>query len=74
MYASKFKIEPAKMMKKLWGDHFYNPKEKKWSKTQKGKDYVRGFCQFILDPIYKVSCKIKMIKSWDTYRIMFSEF
>lgn len=54
MYAFKFKIEPAKMMKKLWGDHFYNPEEKKWAKTAKTLKYNRGFCQFILDPIYKV--------------------
>jgi len=53
MYSEKFKIEPTKLMKRLWGDQFYNPKEKKWSKdlTEGG---VRGFTQYILDPIYKV--------------------
>jgi len=53
MYSSKFGIEPAKLMKRLWGDQFYHPKEKKWSKTQSA-GYVRGFTQYILDPIYKV--------------------
>ena len=52
-YSAKFKIEPAKLMKRLWGDQFYNPKEKKWAK-QHSDGYVRGFNQFILDPIYKV--------------------
>lgn len=53
IYATKFKIEPAKLMKRLWGDQFYTAKEKKWSKEQTPGS-VRGFTQFILDPIYKM--------------------
>lgn len=53
MYADKFKIEPAKLMKRLWGDHFYCPSQNKWS-MGKGEGFIRGFCQFVLDPIYKV--------------------
>eukprot|EP00918_Siedleckia_nematoides_P055039 GHVU01120081.1.p1 GENE.GHVU01120081.1~~GHVU01120081.1.p1 ORF type:complete len:843 (-),score=136.79 GHVU01120081.1:345-2873(-) len=53
LYASKFKIEEIKLMKRLWGDQFYNAKEKKWNKIQEA-GYVRGFTQYILDPIYKV--------------------
>jgi len=53
IYASKFKIEPKKLMKRLWGDNFFSPTEKKWKK-ESTKGYVRGFCQFILDPIYKM--------------------
>ena len=54
IYADKFKIEETKLMRRLWGDQFYHPKEKKWSKLN-GVGYVRGFTQYILDPIYKVS-------------------
>jgi len=54
LYSAKFKIEPAKLMKRLWGDQFYNAKEKKWSKTAVDSSYKRGFTQYILDPIYKV--------------------
>lgn len=54
LYASKFKIEETKLMKRLWGAQFYNPKEKKWNK-EGGEGYTRGFTQFILEPIYKVS-------------------
>merc|ERR1711962_1683604 len=32
MYASKFGVDIDKMMKKLWGESFFNPKTKKWSK------------------------------------------
>merc|ERR1712121_513428 len=53
MYSSKFGIEAPKLMKRLWGDQFYHPKEKKWSKQQ-NPGYERGFTQYILDPIYKV--------------------
>jgi elongation factor 2 len=53
MYSDKFKIEPVKLMKRLWGDQFYNPKDKKWDKECK-EGYVRGFTQYILDPIYRV--------------------
>merc|ERR1712142_786198 len=42
------------MGKRLWGDHCFNPKTNKWSKSMK-EDYVRGFCMFVLTPIYKVT-------------------
>ena len=54
IYSDKFKIDPPKLMRRLWGDQFYSPKDKKWNKTG-GLGYVRGFCQFVLDPIFKVS-------------------
>jgi len=53
MYASRFGIDLAKMMQRLWGDNFFSPSEKKWSKTAQ-EGYVRGFNQFVLDPIFKV--------------------
>jgi elongation factor 2 len=51
MYSSKFKIEVPKLMKRLWGDQFYNGKTKKWSKAG-GDGFTRGYCQFVLNPIY----------------------
>jgi len=53
IYASKFGIEVDKFMQRLWGNQFYNAKEKKWNKTG-GEGYIRGFVQFVLDPIYRV--------------------
>jgi len=52
-YSKMFKIEPQKLMKRLWGDQFFNPKEKKWNKIG-GEGYIRGFNQFVLDPIFKM--------------------
>ena len=40
IYAAKFKIEPAKLMKRLWGDQFYNAKDRKWSKSKQRDMFV----------------------------------
>jgi elongation factor 2 len=75
MYATKFGVEKSKLMKRLWGDNFFDPKTKKWKKRgvdDNGKALPRAFCQFVLDPIYKIfSCVMnhenekvaKMLKS-----------
>lgn len=52
-YSNKFKIEVPKLMQRFWGDNFYSPTEKKWSKNF-SEGYTRGFVQFVLDPIFKV--------------------
>jgi len=54
MYASKFGVEKNKLMKKLWGDNFFDPKSKKWLKRNTnaaGKAVPRAFCQFVMSPI-----------------------
>merc|ERR1712193_540618 len=60
-YASKFGVDVDKMMKKLWGENFFNPKTKKWAKT-KDDDNKRSFNMYILDPIYKVFDSIMNFK------------
>jgi elongation factor 2 len=57
MYASKFGVAKDRMVQKLWGDNFYDPKSKKWKKSSQADDgspLRRAFVQFILDPIYKL--------------------
>jgi len=57
MYAKKFGVDIEKMMQRLWGDNFFNPKEKKWIKTTDGTKPAgldRAFCMFCLTPIGKV--------------------
>jgi len=65
MYAAKMKTEPEKMLKNLWGDRFYFPKEKKW-KGEKGPGGKRGFTMFVLDPIYTLFKAIMDFQK-DTY-------
>jgi elongation factor 2 len=54
IYAKKFNTDVPKLMKKLWGDNFYDAKNKKWVKNPCKTAPKRAFVQFIMDPIYKV--------------------
>jgi len=57
MYAAKFGVEEKKMCERLWGDNFFDAKNKKWIKSEnnaQGDRVKRAFCQFCLDPIYQV--------------------
>jgi len=54
MYAAKFGVAKDKLMKKLWGDNYFDPSSKKWTKknvNSAGKPLKRAFCQFVMDPI-----------------------
>jgi len=52
IYAKKFGTDEVKMMEKLWGDNFFDPKTKKWTKKQTdSQSCKRGFCQFVYEPI-----------------------
>jgi elongation factor 2 len=58
MYSKKFCIAESKMMKKLWGDNFFDPKNKKWRSEghdKNGNPIKRAFVLFIMDPILKIS-------------------
>ena len=67
MYADKFGIAMPKMMKRLWGDNFFNGK--KWKKTQE-EGFKRGFCQFVLDPIYRVFDCVMNFKHEETAKLV----
>merc|ERR1719460_1018417 len=55
IYAAKMGVDKEKMMKRLWGDSFFNAKKKTWTNLQQpeGCDspLPRAFCQFIMTPI-----------------------
>jgi len=52
-YSKKFGSDIETMAARLWGDGFFNPKKKTWSKaSQEGS--VRGFVQLVLTPITKI--------------------
>jgi len=55
LYAAKFGVPEEKMVKKLWGDNFFDPTTKKWTTKHTGaKTCVRGFVQFCYNPIKTV--------------------
>merc|ERR1719460_1175508 len=57
MYAKKFGVDIDKMMGRLWGDNYFNAKEKKWIKPAMGQapaGLERAYCMFCLTPISKI--------------------
>lgn len=57
IYAKKFGIAQDKMMKKLWGDNYFDAEGKKWKtegESDSGKPLRRAFAQFIMDPVCKL--------------------
>merc|ERR1712137_1433907 len=55
IYAAKMGVDKEKMMKRLWGDSFFNAKKKTWTNVMQpegcDKPLQRAFCQFIMGPI-----------------------
>jgi elongation factor 2 len=76
IYAAKFNMDIPKMMKKFWGDNYFCPAAKKWNKTggnhddDKKKPYIRGFIQFVLDPIYKMFDAVMNFKKEETEKLL----
>lgn len=71
IYSEKFKIDVDKLMRRLWGENFYNPKTKKWAKVRDDAgEYKRSFCMFVLDPIYKVFQAIMNYKTEEIPKLL----
>jgi elongation factor 2 len=55
IYAAKMGVDKDKMMKRLWGDSFFNAKKKTWTNVMQpegcDEPLQRAFCQFIMTPI-----------------------
>ncbi|OSD08057.1 eukaryotic translation elongation factor 2 [Trametes coccinea BRFM310] len=64
-YSKKFGVDKEKMMAKLWGDNFFNPKTKKWTTKNvdaEGKPLERAFNMFVLNPIFRIFDAVKNSK------------
>lgn len=54
-YKSNFPdVDASAFSKLLWGDVFYNPESRKFSRTPVGEGAKRTFQHFILEPLYKI--------------------
>lgn len=73
-YADKFKIDKNVLIKKLWGDNYYDPQLKKWTTEEIAADGTtklkRGFVEFIMDPIIKLMKKIMEGNKEAVYKII----
>ena len=54
IYSEKFGISEDKMQEKLWGENYFDAKNKKWVKKPGPDGLQRCFVQFIMDPICKM--------------------
>jgi len=57
MLGKKLGSDPKKLQARLWGDNFWDAESKKWYTTDTsptGTKLKRGFCEFVLEPIYKL--------------------
>ncbi|XP_027340327.1 elongation factor 2-like [Abrus precatorius] len=55
MYASKFGVDEAKMMSRLWGENFFDSATRKWTNKHTGTSTCkRGFVQFCYEPIKQI--------------------
>eukprot|EP00244_Chara_vulgaris_P012570 TRINITY_DN66_c0_g1_i1.p1 TRINITY_DN66_c0_g1~~TRINITY_DN66_c0_g1_i1.p1 ORF type:complete len:844 (+),score=193.95 TRINITY_DN66_c0_g1_i1:281-2812(+) len=55
MYASKFNLDVNKMMERLWGENYFDPTTRKWTKKNTGSGKCqRGFVQFIYTPLKQI--------------------
>ena len=50
-------IDTDKFMERLWGDIYFNPQTRKFTKKQEG-DLQRSFVHFILEPLYKIYTQV----------------
>ena len=58
VYSTKFKIDRESLMKKFWGDNYYNAQEKKVTTSDQGpngKQLPRMFVQFIMRPVAQLA-------------------
>lgn len=72
-YSKKFGVDREKMMARLWGDSFFNPKTKKWTTKAKdadGNTVERAFNSFILDPIFRIFAAIMNFKKEETAALL----
>jgi len=66
IYANKFGMSESKLIKKLWGNNYWDPKDQKWVKKNTDNKLTRGFCEFCLKPLKTLVDSI-MDKKEDVY-------
>jgi len=54
-YSEKFsKLDSSEFAKRLWGDIFYNPRSRKFSRKAVEEGAKRSFVHWVLEPMYKL--------------------
>jgi U5 small nuclear ribonucleoprotein component len=69
-YPDQFgKLDLSRFVSNLWGDVYFNPQTRKFSKSQPFEESERSFVEFILNPLYKIhshvlGCEAEYLKSF----------
>jgi elongation factor 2 len=53
LYSRKYGIEESYFTNILWGDYYYDPRDKKTKPLKTSTSLARSFCQFCIEPIRK---------------------
>ncbi|KAI8807386.1 eukaryotic translation elongation factor 2 [Cladochytrium replicatum] len=72
-YSKKFGVDKDKMMKRLWGENYFDGAAKKWTTKNadaNGKPLERAFNQFVLDPIFRIFDAVMNFKKDDVTKIL----
>lgn len=51
-------VDVSAFAKRLWGDMYFNPKSRKFSKKSPHASAQRSFVEFILEPLYKIIAQV----------------
>lgn len=51
-------FDPAQLASRLWGDIYFNPSKRTFSKKQLSASALRSFVEFILEPLYKILAQV----------------
>ncbi|KAF2400395.1 P-loop containing nucleoside triphosphate hydrolase protein [Trichodelitschia bisporula] len=55
MYAEQYPgVDPSEFARRLWGDIFFNPRSRKFTRKGMEERSKRSFVNFVLEPIYKL--------------------
>jgi U5 small nuclear ribonucleoprotein component len=54
MYADTCSMDPTEFSKRLWGDVFFNPDQRTFTRKPTSPNALRSFVHFILGPLYKL--------------------
>ncbi|CAH0394055.1 unnamed protein product [Bemisia tabaci] len=59
LYAQSYpSVNPKEFARRLWGDMYFNPKTRKFSKKPPHGSAQRSFVEFILEPLYKLFAQV----------------
>ena len=68
-------IDIDSFAQRLWGNIFYNPQTRKFSKKESMEgDSKRGFLHFILEPLYKLYSQVGAILGISPNRVLMKWF